>query len=213
MYIGRIVPEMIPGHGIGEAAYAAFRWCGRLWRAVARLAAPSQGGCREGVGAHVSEREFIGIITAHHDTIRRICWSFAGTHADYEDMRQDALVNIWRGLDRWRDESSLRTWIYRVTLNTCVSTWRKTSRRPSASCISYADNLSDGSHHRYEDIQWLHTLLAALSPADRAIIVMWLDRLSYDEIGEVMGMNRNTVATRVSRARRRMQEMARDRRV
>ena len=72
-------------------------------------------------------RLFDRTVADHDAMIRRICLGYAHTSQDLEDMYQDVLVNIWRGLPSFREDSSIRTWVYRIALNTCVSTLRNLS--------------------------------------------------------------------------------------
>lgn len=70
------------------------------------------------------QRLFDEITVRYDNLIAGICLSFARSKEDFEDLRQDAYLNIWRGLGRFRAESAISTWIYRVTFNTCVSSQR-----------------------------------------------------------------------------------------
>lgn len=176
--------------------------------ASATKAAVAHGSCAT---EHVDERDrqFVEVVRAHEATIAAICFSYAGKVAEYDDLRQDALVNIWRGLASFRAEASMKTWVYRVVLNSCVSTIRRMARygRESESLEGlYA--LVDEPSDKREQVETLHRLLATLGAEDRAIMVMWLDEASYDEIGAVMGMGRSTVATRIRRAKERMAKFA-----
>lgn len=151
-------------------------------------------------GGEMSEARFIELVESHGETINRICRSFSYREGDFDDLRQDALVNIWRGLQSFRNESELRTWLYRVTLNTCVSTYRKRPKGEFVDVMSMGNVLPDRGDGM-DDSEWLRTLVGELPEIDRAIIVMWLEDLSYDEIADVMGMKRNTVATRIRRTK------------
>lgn len=146
------------------------------------------------------ESFFISSILSQMDVIDRICNSFAKDNSTFEDLRQDTLINIWNGLDSFKNNSNLKTWIYRITLNTCVSTYRREKRQEVSNFIPSFDNFSV-SKVDYENVQWLKKALEALDPLDHAIMVMWLDDFAYDEISEVIGLNRNTIATRIKRAK------------
>lgn len=172
-------------------------WIGRLrgwvWRMLTAASGLTAERCRE-------EARFIELVERHGETINRICRSFSYREGDFDDLRQDALVNIWRGLQSFRNESELRTWLYRVTLNTCVSTYRKRPKGEFVDVMSMGNVLPDMGDEM-DDSKWLQTLVGELPEIDRAIIVMWLEDLSYDEIADVMGMKRNTVATRIRRTK------------
>lgn len=167
-----------------------------LWKRVMRLAALS--GVEEARSSLALEREFKELITLENATISRICFSYSCSVAEFEDLRQDALINIWRGLHSFRGESSTKTWIYRVTVNSCLSTIRKQSRHQHES-LDALFGLIDSDDHDKEEIEQLHRVINTLDSEDKAIIMMWLDELSYDEIGTAMGMPRNTIATRIRR--------------
>lgn len=144
------------------------------------------------------EREFMDVVSRENATISRICFSYSGSAAEFDDLRQDALINIWRGMRTFRGEASHKTWIYRVTVNSCLSTIRRQSRHQYESLDGlYA--LIESDDPDKEAIEQIHRVIGTLGAQEKAIIMMWLDELSYDEIAEAMGMNRNTVATKIRR--------------
>lgn len=144
---------------------------------------------------------FRQILAEHSNLISRLCYGYAHSTEEFEDLRQDAYANIWSGLDGFRADSSLKTWVYRVTLNTCVSVLRKRSKTvPTIGQEIFAD-IPDGSDEDIQLVEALHRAIDTLHPLDKAVILMWLDRKSYDEIGQVCGLPRNTVAVRIHRAK------------
>lgn len=144
------------------------------------------------------QRDFIELITKENANISRICFSYACSVADFEDLRQDALINIWRGMKTFREESSRSTWVYRVTINSCLSTIRKQSRHKHES-LEQLYNMIETDNDNREAIEQMHRIISTLNREDKAIIMMWLDEMGYDEIAANMGLNRNTVATRIKR--------------
>lgn len=156
------------------------------------------------------EARFLSLIRQEESTISAICFSYSCSIAEYDDLRQDALLNIWRGMAGFKGESSPRTWIYRVVLNSCVSTIRKQMRhsRESESLDKLYDLVSDEPSEDRERIEMLHRLISKLNPEDKAMILMWLDEASYDDISAVMGLPRNTVATRLRRIKEKLSRQA-----
>ena len=152
------------------------------------------------------EARFTALIRKEESLISAICFSYSGSVAEYDDLRQDALINIWRGLPDFKEESSSRTWLYRVVLNSCVSTIRKQMRHSKAtrSLEELYDILADEEPYDRERIETLHRLIGKLNAIDKAIVLLWLDEASYDEIANVMGMPRNTIATRLHRIKDRL---------
>lgn len=147
---------------------------------------------------------FSHLMTQHDDMISRICLSYSRTRAEYEDLRQDCYVALWQGLERFRGDAALKTWIYRVVLNTCVSTIRSRSRAPQRVDIADYADIVDDTPERLRMVAEMHEMISRLPPLDKAIITLWLDENSYDEIAEITGLSRNTVATRLSRAKEKL---------
>lgn len=151
------------------------------------------------------EHTFASIINDYGSMISGICFSFAADENDVADLRQDILLNIWRGLATYNGTSSLSTWLYRVALNTCVSTVRKRRRSVKTVSLESARDFGDEQDiDERERIEWLYNRLASLSPLDKAIVTMWLDERPYEEIAKVMGLSRNNVAVRLNRIRRKL---------
>ncbi len=172
-----------------------------LWNRLLQFAAINGVDRVEGKDSpYALERKFKELIAMESATISRICFSYSGSVAEFEDLRQDALINIWRGMEGFRKEASAKTWIYRVTVNSCLSTIRKQSRHRHES-LEALYGLIDSDDSDKEAIEQLHSTINLLNTEDRAIIMMWLDELSYDDIGAAMGLNRNTIASRIRRIR------------
>lgn len=152
-------------------------------------------------------RLFETTVADHDAMIRRICLGYAHTSQDLEDLYQDVLVNIWRGLPSFRSDSSMRTWVYCVALNTCVSTLRIRTKQPPQTSLDEVILVPDHSHEKKETVKELYECIATLGPIDKAIVMMWLDEYSYEEIADTIGMKRNNVATRLHRAKEKLRTM------
>lgn len=146
------------------------------------------------------EREFSRLLSSYGNLVSKLCLCYATSKEDLEDLKQDVWTNIWRGLHTFRNESEYSTWIYRICLNTCVSTFRRAVKRKNMmeemlSELAVKDEYPDNR----EEIENLYMIISSLNPIDKAIITMWLQELPYEEISSVTGLNRNTVATRLRR--------------
>lgn len=154
-----------------------------------------------------TEQEFVSTIESNKQLIYKVCYLYATDSFELNDLYQEVVINLWRGFSDFRGDSSISSWIYRVGLNTCISYYRKSSSKPKT--IPLVDNLEI-----YEDtikttqIKEMYRLIGKLSKIERALILLWLDEKTYDEIGEIMGLNRNTVASRLKRIREKIVEMS-----
>lgn len=156
---------------------------------------------------------FMEITRLQGNLISSICLSFARTKEEFEDLRQDTLLNIWHGIGSFQGASNISTWVYRVTLNTCVSNFRKVSRsekQEEALTEFYRELFDNSTAEEIERYELMYRLIAKLSPLDRSALLMWLDDKPYDAIAEVMGVSRNAVASRLKRSKERLAAMAAD---
>lgn len=170
-----------------------------LWRWF--LAAANRVFCNPESDRATLERLFLDITDRYGRMISKLCYCYAVSEEDFQDLRQDVLTNIWRGLPSFRKESERSTWIYRICLNTCVSTWRKTSKHQQTMLGEEYTKDTAYTPVDNEQVDILYRVISMLNSIDKGMLLMWLNERSYDEIAEVMGMNRNTVATRIRRAK------------
>ncbi|MDE6644928.1 MAG: sigma-70 family RNA polymerase sigma factor [Muribaculaceae bacterium] len=147
------------------------------------------------------DKDFFMTVDSRYNTIvDKICFTFASDLNDFDDLRQDAWLNIWRGIDSFRGESKPSTWIYRIAINSCVSTARTTKKHRGILGIDEAERCVADTPDN-DSVERLHYLLSCLNPIDRSIMLLRLEELDYEEIAGIMGMPRNTIATRLRRIR------------
>lgn len=97
-------------------------------------------------------------------------------------------------------KSDIRTWIYRVSLNTCISVDRKKKRHKTVP-LSMSINLFEDNDADTRQVQLLYKRINRLGPFDKALVLLWLENLSYDEIGAVMGISAKNVSVKLVRIR------------
>lgn len=132
---------------------------------------------------------------------------FSKDSDEVADLFQEILINIWKGFEKFKGESSVRTWIWRISLNTCISFERKKSRRINPIPLSIDIDLYDDSDSDSKQIRMLQQRIAKLGPFDRAIILLWLENLDYSEIGSIVGISEKNVSVRLVRIREQLKKM------
>lgn len=153
------------------------------------------------------EQEFTKVVREHKGTIYTVCYMFSKDEDEVADLFQEILINIWKGFENFRGDSSIRTWIWRISFNTCVSYEKRKSRRGSTIPLSLNINLFDDSDEDTRQIKMLQKRIRQLGPFDRAIVLLWLDDLSYAEIGEIVGISEKNVSVRLVRIREQLKKM------
>ena len=152
------------------------------------------------------ENEFTRIVREHKDTIYMVCYMFSKDNAEVEELYQEILINLWRSLPSFEGRSSVRTWIWRISLNTCVSIDRKKRRREKLPLELDIDLYND-SDRDTKQIKLLHERINRLGPFDRAIILLWLENMSYEEIGAIVGISEKNVSVRLYRIKEQLKTM------
>lgn len=155
--------------------------------------------------------EFEQLVERCDALIARICYMYASDSDHFADLRQETLIHLWKGFGKFRGESSESTWVYRTCLNTCISNYRSNRRhKEGAVSIDEVFDLADdeSSRQRMEQLQLLYRLIDTLDPLDKALVMLWLDERTYDEIAEITGIGRNTIASRLHRIRHKLAKRA-----
>lgn len=152
---------------------------------------------------NVNEQEFANIVRENKSTIYTVCYMFSNDEDEVNDMFQDTLVNMWKGFSSFRKESKTSTWIYRVALNTCISADRKKKRRKEER-LSMNINLYEDADDGSRQVQQLHKLIGKLGLVDRALVLMWLENMSYDEIGKILGTSAKNVSVKLVRIKEKL---------
>ena len=147
------------------------------------------------------EKDFANIVRKHKSTIYTVCYMFSQDNDEVEDLFQETLINLWKGFAQFRGDSSPATWIWKVSLNTCISFDRKKRRRGESVPLSMSINLFEDDDNDSRQIEMLRKRINQLGPFDRAIVLLWLENLSYEEIGEIVGITAKNVSVRLVRIR------------
>ena len=155
-----------------------------------------------------NENEFAQIVREHKGTIYTVCYMFSENQEQVNDLFQEILINLWKGFTAFRGECNVRTWVYRVSLNTCISFERKKKHRIETVPLETSFNLFQDTDEDSRQIRMLRSRIGKLGAFDRAIVLLWLENLSYDEIGAIVGITPKNVSVRLYRIKEKLKEMS-----
>ena len=153
------------------------------------------------------EQEFSELVHRHKSTIYTVCYMFSKDNDEVQDLFQDILTNLWTGFDSFRGEAQQKSWVWRVALNTCISVERRKKNRPGAAQLSMDIDLYADDDNDILQVQALHKRINSLGLVDRAIILLWLEDMSYEEIGSIMGITSRNVGVKLFRIKERLKQM------
>lgn len=151
-------------------------------------------------------RDFERIVMEHKSSIYLICYMFVESRADADDLFQEVLINLWNGFRGFRGDAEVSTWIYRVSMNTCISYKRKKRIRTVPLDISQ-DVIANNAPESRQTRQ-LHHRISALEPIDRAIVLLWLENLPYDEIAAIVGTTPTAIGVRLVRIKDKLKSLS-----
>lgn len=153
------------------------------------------------------EKEFKQLVQRHKETIYTVCLMNAANQDEAQDIMQEALVQLWRSFGTFRGESNEKTWIWRICTNTCISYTRKEEKYRNTIQLEVS-NLLTMDDEDVKQIQMLHNRIHSLRPFDRAIVLLWMEDLSYEEIGEIVGITAKNVSVRLFRIKEQLRQMS-----
>ena len=155
---------------------------------------------------NITEREFTQLVHEQKSTIYTVCYMFARDKDEAADLFQDVLINLWKGIGKFRNDSEISTWVYRVSLNTCISADRKKRKMPTTRLDMNID-LFDDDDTDSRQIQVLRQRIQRLQSLDRAIVLLWLESLSYRGIADIVGLTPKNISVRLTRIRLQLKQM------
>ncbi|MGK0390617.1 MAG: RNA polymerase sigma factor (sigma-70 family) [Maribacter sp.] len=156
-----------------------------------------------------SQREaFIGIVEDYKKMIYKIAHSYTKRQEDCEDLMQEIVLQLWRAYPNYDNTFKLSTWIYRIALNVSISFYRKEKTRKNIntnvvpSFISISSDFYD--EEKDEKIRQLYQFIHQLKELDKALMLLYLEQHSYEEIADILGITKTNVSTKINRIKSRL---------
>jgi len=156
----------------------------------------------------VSKNDFVSIVQEHQGIINSICRLYYTDDEDIKDARQDIILQLWKSIPTFRNESKISTWIYRVALNTVITKVKSERKSNLNEPLSDFHLNSNGTFDNAEsdNIQQLLFLVSQLEATDKAIMILHFEGYSNREIAETLQLTATNVSTRMNRIKTRLKE-------
>lgn len=124
-----------------------------------------------------------------------------------KDLAQEVFINTWNALHKFKGEASYKTWIYRITVNTCLLHIRNNKAKTTVSLLDAPPSVQEAAAEKEEEhYQELYSAIGKLSELDRLIIMMVLEELEYNEISGIVGINPVNLRVKIHRIKKRLRE-------
>lgn len=156
---------------------------------------------------------FIAALDGHRGILLNVARAYCRDEASREDLVQEIAVQLWRGYPRYNGRASLSTWIYRIAINVAISFYRAQTRRPESAgrAEQIFEQAASAEPVADEQLERLQTMIEALEPLDRALMLLYLDDRPYAEIAEILGISESNVGTKINRIKTRLKRDAAER--
>jgi RNA polymerase sigma factor (sigma-70 family) len=145
-------------------------------------------------------KEFVDILNNHRGLIYKVCHLYCDDPEDRKDLFQEIVLQVWKSLGSFRQESTIGTWMYRIALNTAITHFRKEKRLGGKVSLNGIDipDLNDSSE-KEDQLKELFKAIEDLDRIDKSIILLYLEEKNYEEISEITGLTRTNVGVRLNR--------------
>lgn len=156
------------------------------------------------------EKEFENVVRQYKANLYMICYMYAKDSDEANDFFQETLIRLWQGFSQFRGESNINTWLSRICINTCISSLRKKKKHRETIPLTIDMELLEESNESGKQLAQMYRLINRLGVLDKALILLWLDNMSYADIAEVMGLTVSNVSVKLMRIREKLKGMAKD---
>lgn len=163
------------------------------------------------------EQQFLDLINENRNRILRVCRVYSWNSADQDDLYQEILFQIWRSLPALKEKQFANTWLYRVAINTAISFVRKrASRSDRVVYIGHADltrtieSRQTTEENTDDRIANLYTAIYKLDPLEKALVTLFLEDFTYEQMAEATGISANNVGVMLHRAKKKLSGLTKD---
>lgn len=154
-----------------------------------------------------THQHFLELIHRHQSIIHKICFVYCNNKTDREDLQQEIILQLWKSFPSFQETAAFSTWMYRVALNTAINQTRRSGIFIDSSSSPEVPYDPSDFYNLSEEIQILYRAISRLRKVEKAIILLWLEEKTYEEIAESIGISVKNVSVKLVRIRTRLAEI------
>ena len=152
------------------------------------------------------EKFFFKLFNENRERIHRLCFAYLIDKTEVDDLFQEVMINVWNNLDKFRGESQISTWVYRIAVNTAFLFNKKKKKANDLFIRNITETQSEKAEEKGSSeeentmlINKLHQCINTLEKQDRIIITLVLEGLKYNEIADITGLTTNHIGVKINR--------------
>ena len=142
--------------------------------------------------------------------LHKVCNVYCHTEFDKQDLFQEIIVQLWKSFPRFRGESKFGTWLYRIALNTAISDFRRQKKTITSTATAEVQvDIEDFGYSQVQDekLRQLHQAIDQLTEIEKAIVMLYLEDKSYDEMEHILGISQNTLRVKMNRIKEKLRKL------
>lgn len=157
-----------------------------------------------------TEQDFLLLVQEHQGIIRKVCHLYGRNDADRDDLYQEIVIQLWKAFGSFRGDAKISTWMYRIALNTAISNLRKQSRKVA---LSFPEFIPKDEAETYEEklkeekLQQMYAAIGRLTEVEKAIVMLYLEDKSYDEMEEILGIGNGALRVKMNRIKEKLRSL------
>jgi len=153
---------------------------------------------------------FIKKLSENNGIIHKVCNIYCNNSEEKKDLMQEITLQLWKSFSNFREKSKFSTWMYRIALNTAITEIRKSNRNPILETLSEKqDTLTEKEYlpNLDEEINKLYKAIAKLNEIEKGIILLYLEKKTYAEIGEITGLSEKNISVKIVRIKAKLKKL------
>lgn len=150
------------------------------------------------------ETFFKEIYETYSPKVHRLCLGYTGDTMEADDLLQEVFIKAWQNLDKFRGDSQISTWIYRIAVNTCLYHLRSQKNKKSVDIDKAIIKKEEETDDKEQQIQLLYKCISELSETDRLIITLLLEEVPYNEIATVTEISEGNLRVKIHRIKQQL---------
>ncbi|MGZ3846878.1 MAG: RNA polymerase sigma factor [Flavisolibacter sp.] len=156
-----------------------------------------------------TEKEFAQRVGEHQLLLHKVCRVYAFTEADRKDLFQEIVIQLWKAYPKFRGLSKFSTWMYRVAINTAITALRKQNDFIASYEPANLPELEDRKHNEGEEeqLQQLYKAIAQLNEIDKAILMLYMEDRSYEEMEDILGLSQGNLRVKMNRIKDKLRQL------
>lgn len=157
-----------------------------------------------------AEQEFLQLINQNQGIVRKVCHLYGRNDTDKEDLYQEIVIQLWKAFSSFRGEAKFSTWMYRIALNTAISNLRKQIKKVALSFPEFIPHEHADTNEekiKEEKLTEMYAAIRRLTEVEKAIVMLYLEDKSYEEMEEILGISNGTLRVKMNRIKDKLRSL------